>query len=230
MSWLPAWFGNRAALPAADAARLAAWQALPQSKLDKPAQTARLVVVDCETSGLAPAADRLLSLGAVTLDAMKVDLAAGFEAVLRQQLPSATANIRVHGIGAEQQLGGEDPADALMRFLEWSAKAPLIAYHAPFDAMFIRRAMRQHLGVDPRLHWLDLAAILPPLFDAPRDLALDHWLERFGIETVERHCALGDALVTAQLAQIALRKAESRGLLHFAALEKLAAGARWLQH
>ena len=187
-----------------------------------------MVVADCETSGLVPAVDRLLSVGAVTLEALKVDLAAGFEAVLRQPLPSANANILIHGIGAEQQRSGEDPAQALMRFLEWGGKAPLIAYHAPFDATFVRRAMRQHLGLDPRLRWLDLAAILPPLFDGPRDLALDHWLARFGIETVARHCALGDALATAQLAQIALRKAEARGLLHFAALEKLAASAHWL--
>ena len=228
MSPLPTWFGSRVALPAPLAERLDAWRALPEPRPDRPLQTVRLVVADCETSGLAPAVDRLLSLGAVTLEAMKVELATGFEAVLRQHLPSANANILIHGIGADQQRSGEDPSEALMRFLEWGEKAPLIAYHAPFDATFVKRAMRQHLGLDPRLRWLDLAAILPPLFDGPRNLALDHWLERFGIETFVRHCALGDALATAQLAQIALRKAESRGLLHFAALEKLAAAAHWL--
>ncbi len=228
MSLLSTWFGTRPELPATLSGRLSAWRALPEPQPESSLKSARLVVADCETSGLSPSVDRLLSIGAVAIDAMKVDLGAGFESVLRQALASATANILVHGIGGEQQLGGESPPDALMRFLEWNAKAPLFAYHAPFDAGFIARAMRQHLGVDPRLRWLDLAAILPALFDAPRNLALDHWLQRFDIEPVVRHSALGDALATAQLAQIALHKAESRGLLHFAALEKLATAARWL--
>lgn len=134
-----------------------AWRALPRANPQTPLALARLVVVDCEISGLAPATDRLLSIGAVVLDAMRIDLATGFEAVLRQGQPSTHANILIHGIGASEQQAGADPRAALIGFLEWSATAPLIAFHAPFDAAFMARAMRQHLGVDPGLLWLDLA-------------------------------------------------------------------------
>jgi DNA polymerase III epsilon subunit-like protein len=57
---------------------------------------------------------------------------------------------------------------------------------------------------------------------------LEYWLERFSVEVTIRHAALGDALATAQLAQIAFRKALSRGLLNFSAVARLARDARWL--
>lgn len=225
---LPRWLSRRATLPAALQQRLDAWRSLPAPSAQTPFESSRCVVMDTETSGLQPATERLLSIGAVHLDRLRIDLGSGFEAVLRQTHPSAPGNIVIHGIGADEQRAGEVPPLALLRFLEFAGHAPLIAFHARFDAAFMQRAMRQHLGIDPGLRWLDLAAILPPLFEARRDLALDGWLQRFEIEAPVRHSALGDALAAAQLAQIALRKAASRGLIHFAALQKLSSDARWL--
>lgn len=222
------WFRRRARLSDALRRRLDAWRALPAVPAQTPFGNLRCVVADTETSGLHPASGRLLSIGAIGLTHLRVDLADGFEAVLRQAHPATRENILVHGIGQSEQRAGEEPPLALLRFLEFSGKAPLIAYHAPFDAAFVQRAMRDDLGIDLALCWLDLAAILPVLFDARRDLALDDWLQRFGIEAPARHSALGDALATAQLAQIALRKAAPRGLIHFAALQKLSADGRWL--
>ena len=208
--------------------RLDAWRALPSPPPNAPFQTQRWVVADTETSGLDPRAHRLLSIGALGLTRLRVDLADGFDTVLRQTHPSTHANILIHGIGEQAQRDGEDAQLALIRFLEFTGKAPLIAYHAPFDAAFVRRAMRTHLGFAPALPWLDLAVLLPALFDARSERALDGWLLRFGILPPVRHSALGDALATAQLAQIALHQAASLGLLHFAALKKLHGAARWL--
>ncbi len=190
--------------------------------------TARYIVVDTETSGLDTARDRLLSIGAVAIDGGRILLADSFEATLRQAQTSARANIIVHGIGEAAQRDGEEPGAALVRWLEYTGKCPLLAYHAPFDEAFIKRALREHLGLRLGLPWLDLAALLPALFDAKPRQALDYWLERFNINVPVRHSALGDALATAQLAQMALHQAGVRGLLNFAALSKLAADARWL--
>ena len=225
---LPRWLGHRATLPPALQQRLNVWRSLPAPPAQTPFESSCWVVMDTETSGLQPATDRLLAIGAVHLDRLRINLGGGFETLLRQAQPSAPGNMVIHGIGADAQRAGEAPPLALLRFLEFAGSAPLIAYHARFDAAFMQRAMREHLGIAPGLRWLDLAAVLPPLFGARRDLALDDWLLRFGIDAPVRHSALGDALATAQLAQIALRKAASRGLIHFAALQKLSADARWL--
>ena len=58
-----------------------------------PLRTARWVVVDCETSGLDAARDRLLSIGAVAVRAGRIELAEAFSALLRQDAPSDPANM-----------------------------------------------------------------------------------------------------------------------------------------
>ncbi|MBL8384835.1 MAG: 3'-5' exonuclease [Burkholderiales bacterium] len=228
MRFLAHWLRRGPDLPAPLRERLAAWRALPAPPADAPLAQTRVVVADTETSGLDARADRLLSVGAVCIDGLRIDLASGFETVLRQTQVSTRANIVIHGIGEAAQRDGEDPAAALMRFLEFCGHAPLVAYHAPFDEAFVRRALATHLGAALRAPWLDLAVLLPALFEAPPRQPLDFWLERFDIPVPVRHSALGDALATAQLALVALARARAQRVASIAALARLAAGARWL--
>ena len=229
MNPLARWFGRGTSLKPALERRIADWKAVPPAPPDARFAATRCVVVDTETSGLDTQNDRLLALGAVGLLRLRIPLADSFDAVLRQARVSARENIVVHGIGEAAQVGGEDPQQALLRFLEFCGKAPLIAFHAPFDQAFLLRSVRQSLGVRLRLQWLDLAVLLPALFGTKPNQALDDWLQYLDVAVPIRHSALGDAFATAQLAQIALRRAQSRGIEDFGALAKLASDARWLR-
>ncbi len=223
------WFGRDVRISAALQDQIDTWKAIAAPPAETPIQEMRFVVLDTETSGLDTRQDALLSIGAVGLSGLTIRLSDSFDAVLRQTAVSQRANIVIHGIGQAEQLEGEDPAAALARFLQFTGKAPLIAYHAPFDEAFVKRSMSTELGLKLGLPWLDLATVLPSLFDEKQTHApLDYWLERFSVEVAIRHAALGDALATAQLAQIAFRKALSRGLLNFPAVARLARDARWL--
>ena len=223
------WFGLGVRVSAELQDQIDTWKAIAAPPAETPIQEMRCVVLDTETSGLDTRQDALLSIGAVGLSGLTIRLSDSFDAVLRQTAVSQRANIVIHGIGQAEQLEGEDPAAALARFLQFTGKAPLIAYHAPFDEAFVQRSMSTELGLKLGLPWLDLAAVLPALFDEKQTHApLDYWLERFSVEVAIRHAALGDALATAQLAQIAFRKALSRGLLNFPAVARLARDARWL--
>ena len=76
-------------------------------------RAARWVVVDCETSGLDAARDRLLAVGAVAVRGGHVVLGESYSAVLRQDLESDAANILVHGIGGDAQRNGRPAARVL---------------------------------------------------------------------------------------------------------------------
>ena len=210
------------ALPAELAERRAAWRKVPEAN---PALIPRRwVVVDTETSGLDTARGSLIAIGAVAIEHDEIVVAPAFEAVLRQQTPSARENIEIHGVGAEAQAQGEEPAIALMRFLEFVRKDPLIAYHVAFDAAFLRRAIVANLDMRFTGEWVDIAVLAPRIFPefarSPR--GLDGWLARFGIDPVVRHNALADAYATAQLFQIVARRAARDGHKRLCDLQALA--------
>ena len=223
------WFGRGAPLTPELKQLIADWQATPSPPPTARFAATRAVVVDTETGGLDTHGDRLLAVGAVGLDRLRIHLADSFDTVLRQARASARENIVVHGIGAAAQIGGEEPQLALLRFLEFCGKSTLIAFHAPIDEAFVKRGVLEALGVRLRLPWIDLAVVLPALYDAPPTLTLDDWLQRFEIAAPTRHSALGDAFATAQLAQIALRRAQARGIEDFGSLARLERDARWLR-
>ena len=191
----------------------------------RPVSTARWVVVDCETSGLDIARDRLLSVGAVAVREGRVELADAFEAKVRQEAPSAPENIVIHGIGGDAQRAGRPLEEVMDRLKACLDDGVPVAFHAAFDAGILRRH-----GLAPRARWLDLAGLAPALFPAlgRKDSSLDHWLAVFGIPSQARHDALGDAFATAQLLLILLNEAKRQRLETVEALLKTERAGRWL--
>lgn len=204
------------------------WRAQPMEPSNALLHGSRCVVVDVETSGLNLWQDQLISVGAVAVVNGKIDLGDSFYVVLRQASVSAKENILVHGIGGSAQAAGMLPAEALLAFLEYLGKSPLVAFHVVFDETMIRRAMRTHLGFAFRHFWLDMAYIMPALHPAGRSHSLDDWIARFGIVNDARHNALADAQVTAQLFQVALHIAGQKNITDFAGLRDLEKAQRWV--
>ncbi|MEW5904910.1 MAG: 3'-5' exonuclease [Pseudomonadota bacterium] len=229
---LQRWFSPRPKLDAAQAARLAAWQACPVPECKLPFAQARYVVVDVETTGLNLMTDTLISIGAVAVVGGRVVLGDSFSVVLQQQQSSDKSNILVHGISGSAQREGVPPADALLDFLEYLGDAPLVAFHVAFDETMIRRALRQYLGLSFKHPWLDLAYVMPAL---NRNLVhshrvLDDWIRRYDIQISERHNALADALATAQLLQVAQSQARCKDIFDYAGLRDLERAQRWANH
>ena len=230
MGWLANLFGQGVQLVPAQSQRLDRWRALPEPDLRASPAAARFVVADVEATGLDVQRDRLIAIGAVTVEAARIDLGRSFYAVLRQPEPSSRENILVHGIGGTAQRAGEDPAEALLAFLEFAGKAPLVGFHAGFDDALIRRATREFLGEACERRWIDLAQLAPELMpeEARARQHLDAWLERFGIEVSSRHDAAADALATAQLLLALLPRAAERRVATVEAMVWVPGATRWL--
>lgn len=213
-------------------ATIDAYLQLPPADLHQPLDEARFVVVDVETSELDPFKARLISIGALNVQGGHIFLGQSFHAILRQPEPSADENILVHGIEGSKQLAGSDPATALIEFLKFCGKAPLVGFVAAFDQAVIERATRQMLGIRLANRWLDLAKLLPALYAEPalEDGSLDAWINRFQIESHARHDAMADALATAQLFLIVLAEARRKGMRSIRDLMQLERHQSWLGH
>lgn len=220
MSWLVHLFRQKTDLAAPVAERVEAWRALPAETQDTPLENMRLVVVDVETSGLDPRRDRLLSIGAVVVENMRLAPQYTFSAVLRNEMPSPRENILVHGLTPSAQAAGESYDYALSEFLSFVGKSPCAAFHAGFDRAVLERALRTELGVQPENAWLDLAPLartLVPEAKLPRG-TLDGWLAHFRLRAHVRHNAVHDAQVAAELLLILLQRAQARGIATLAEL------------
>jgi DNA polymerase III subunit epsilon len=230
MSWLTRLV--RGAVPQAHKAAIDRYVAAPAEDTKARLERGRLIVLDVETSGLSPRTDHLLAIGAVGVHGGLVRFDDSFYALLRQEKPSAAANILVHGIDGTTQTSAPDAAQSLLEFLSFVGKSPLVAFHAEFDRVFIARSMREWLGIALSNVWLDLADLAPALYPehATRAHSLDDWTGLFGIENHARHDALADALATAQLLQILLVRGAQQDLSCVDDLVARAKEQRWLAH
>ena len=188
-----------------------------------PLEAARWVIVDCETSGLDPARDRLLTVGAVAVTHGRIDLAHAFEASVKQRVPSAPENILVHGIGAEAQLAGLPAHDVIKGLADHVGDAIPVGFHAPFDAAVLGR-----YGFRAGEQWLDLAQLMPALFARRNAQTLEDWLVEFDIAIQSRHDALGDAFSTAQLLLVVLAEAKRQAIGTVEGLRRAQRHRRWL--
>lgn len=222
MGWWKRWTGPE--LPAHIAARVSQWAARSPADLNIPLDSLKCTVIDLETTGLDPARDAVLSIGAVTLCGTTLSLGESFHCYIAPERYSSRENVLVHGIAPSQQALGIAPESCLIDFLEFSGKEPLMAFHAPFDRAFLTKAVRRSLGIRFKNAFLDIAWLLPALFPAalsPR-ASLDDWAKHFKLHIPRRHTADSDALATAELALIAMTEARRQRVTHFRALRAFA--------
>lgn len=214
MSWLARLFRPHVELPPGFANRVAAWKSLPGVSENVPLRQARFVVVDVETSGLDTRRDRLLSIGACAVEALRVRTGENYQSILRCEETNQRENILIHGIGPQAQAAGQPPEESLMGFLEFIGKQPLVVFHAGLDQAMLDRDLRATLGMRLPNAWIDLALLAPVLVpegQLPR-AGLDEWLAYFGLRVHVRHRAMDDALATGELFLILLKRALARGL------------------
>ncbi|RJX34150.1 MAG: 3'-5' exonuclease [Oxalobacter sp.] len=230
LNWLRYFFGSGFSLTPEQSSRLAAWHALPKVTLNGKLDATRFVVVDVESSGLNLARDHLIAIGAVAVKDGKIDMADSFEVVLQQAESSSHENILIHGIGGSAQRNGVPPVEALIGFLEYLQKSPLVAFHVTFDQTMIRRAIKQFLGFRLQHDWLDLAYVVPGLFPelSKEYRLLDQWQDHFGIQNFSRHNAVADAISTAQLFMLAARHARKKRIDSFHGLLHVEKAQRWV--
>lgn len=185
-------------LPADLQQALAAWRSTAAPDLAEVHYHTRYIVIDLATSGFKPQEDNLLGITAVGLTQGGCIL------------PDDVISLDFSGM--------ENASDAvdrqLMAFLQFTAKAPLVAYHWPFVGAYLQRAFKERLGLDFQPECIDLAWLLPSLFEekAHTIQPLDHWLEAFGIEAEGRRDSMANALALARLMQRLLVRATDKGI------------------
>ena len=182
-----------------------------------PIERVRFVVLDSETTGLNPATDRLVTIGAVAVRANEIRLDDAFAALLK--LEHNTEAVTVHGVTRDQSRAGMNEPEALERFLDYLGDGIIVGHHIGHDVATFDAAYMRHWDLQLRnrsLDTMDLTLHLeragafagrPPI----RRFTLDALCQMFGVIPHDRHTAAGDAFLTAQVFLRLLRLAPRFG-------------------
>lgn len=152
---------------------------------------ATFVAVDVETTGVDPAEDQIIQLGAVRLEGGRV--AGRFVALVDPGRPVPFAVERLTGISTDMLRGMPPIKEALPAFRDFVGEGPVVAHNAPFDTAFLDRALGDDafpLLPRPIYDTLDLARIVLPTLGSHRLETLAPLLD---ILVARHHDASADA-------------------------------------
>lgn len=160
----------------------------------------RFVVFDTETTGLNTKNDRILSIGCIAIESLRIKVYDQLELYLKQDTFNANT-VKIHGLLKEGKLLKIEEERAIELFLDYIKNAVLVAHHAAFDISMINAALAR-LGL-PKLknRVLDTGHIFQKtkLDNSKIHFGLDELSHRFKIPLQDRHTASGDAYITALL-------------------------------
>ncbi len=166
-------------------------------------------VVDLETTGIRPGADRIVEIGAVRVEGF--ELAGRFERLVDPGVPLPSEITRLTGIRPQDLAGRVGVGSALRAFLAFAGDAVLVAHNARFDIGFIDAELRRLRGRRFAGTVLDTVPLARKLVPGRTRYSLGALADRFATETQPCHRALPDALATAEILLALIGKAQERG-------------------
>jgi DNA polymerase-3 subunit epsilon len=164
------------------------------------------VSVDCETTGLNPRSDEIISIGAVRIRGNRVLTSESLQLLVKPTKAIGVEAVKVHGLRERDVAQGLDPDEALKQLLRFIGARPLVGYYLEFDVALINRAIFPILGVRLPQPKVEISALyydwklrhLPPYqHGASIDLRLATLMADLALPTRPAHDALNDAIMAA---------------------------------
>ena len=172
-----------------------------------PLRDLRIVVLDCETTGLDKRRDAILSVGALSVTGNVISTEDHFEGYV-DTTPwqgKGGASIIVHGIlPRSKRYHYLSEPELLTNLSDYIGDSWIVGHHIGFDMDMIGRALEKHDLPPLKNRVVDtvrLAQRLRPsgYWSPPDDYTLDTLARRYRIPLSDRHTALGDCYITAVL-------------------------------
>jgi DNA polymerase-3 subunit epsilon len=191
---------------------------------DAMAAEVRFVVLDSETTGLDPRRDRLITVGAVSVQHGEIRLDDSVEVLLK--LSHNHSSVTLHGITCDEARDGMEEDEGLLLFLDYLRDGVIVGHHIGHDIEALNTACNRNFQIQLQNRSLDTMDLTLHLNDsgvfAGRKMAegftLDALCEMFSVLPHDRHTAGGDAFITAQIFLRLLRAAEKAGRTTLASL------------
>jgi DNA polymerase-3 subunit epsilon len=159
----------------------------------------RFVIFDCETTGLNPDNDRILSIGAVEIENQAIQVKQTFEYYLKQDV-FKKETVKIHGLRKDEDYQFSED-EAIINFLSFIKNATLVGHHVNFDMTMINKGLERLNAGKLKNQSMDTNTLYKKFKQLQEDqnCSLDELAKIFKIKTSDRHTAVGDAFISAQI-------------------------------
>jgi len=191
----------------------------------RPLSEYTFVVFDTELTGLNRRRDEIISIGAVRIVDLRIELSQTFHSLVRPGGSNIDPNAAtfIHRITPEQLRLAPPPEEILPAFLDYCGNALLVGHFIGIDMHFLNRTTRRVLGgtiSNPSIDTMRLArgykeARCVDHFggcDQSESYNLDDLSREFDLPRFRPHDALEDALQTAYLFLFLIKKLRHGGV------------------
>jgi DNA polymerase III subunit epsilon len=163
------------------------------------------VAIDCETTGLDPRRDDVVTVAAIPIKGSRILASARYEAMVKPRAGMKAEAIKVHRLREGDLAGGRTMEEVLPELLRFIGSRPLVGYYLEFDLTMINRHARRLIGIElpnrrievSRLHYERKYGGAPPGVEV--DLSFAAILADLGLPILDQHDAFSDALMTAMM-------------------------------
>ena len=183
-----------------------------ESLLTKDLSTAPFTIFDLETTGLLPeVGHEIISIGAIRIYGTQHIQYERFHQHIYPIRPVPKRTLELTGISREDLKNGHSFCDAYYNFLEFSKDTILVAYPAAFDMNFLQTMLKRWKLPVKTPYSVDAQSLVKQLYPNNK-IQLDTIISDLGISKLERHHALNDATMTAELFQKLLQDCMDLGM------------------
>lgn len=160
------------------------------------------VCFDCETTGLNPKVDDIISIGAVIIKDNVVVSSRKFVKFIKPKTKLQADAIKIHHIREMDLIDAEEIDDVIVEFLEYIGNRPLVGYFLEFDIAMVNKYIKPKIGITLPNKTHEVSGIYHDykIENIPQgniDLRFDTIMSDLQIPVMEKHDAFSDAVMTA---------------------------------
>ena len=162
------------------------------------------VCLDCETTGLSPRKDEILSIGAVIIKGNKVLMRKTLNIFVKPSKNVTEESIKIHQIRPVDLENAVDPKDAIYELLEFIGNRTIVGYYIKFDVAMISKYTKKYIGIKLPNDSVEVSSMYYKTRKKTSeyefiDLKFDTIMSELDIPELGKHDALNDAIMTSMI-------------------------------
>jgi len=161
-----------------------------------------LVCFDCETTGLDPKTDDIISIGAVIIKGNNINLQNKFERFVKPKNAAMISEaIKIHHIREVDLVNADNIDNVIDEFINFVGNRPLVGYYLSFDIAMVNKYIKPKIGIKLPNKAYEVSSIyydkVSKYHSIDIDLKFKTIMDNLDLPFMRAHDATNDAIMTA---------------------------------